>query len=452
MLPAASQFEKWECTFFNLEFPHNYFHLRRPVFEPLEGTLPEYEIHARLCRALGAYSDDDLEPLARCRSRSGEPRTHGTCSYARRRTPGSSGKLAAGPAVRDARPDAAHARRRRRGRCRGGVGPRTAAARSLRCLDPPGRHRTAGGDALGDASSTRSSPTRRESRSRSTTTTRRCGASRPPTADPSRDPELLARVRPLRSPRNAPSRRPTTSRSCSRPVSVARPPPTRSTATRRGGRRTSTVPCASRRATPTRLGLADGDRARVTTKRGSAVAIVEVTDTMRRGAHLAARTASGSARRSSRRGRRGAERTHRVRRPRLVRRHAAPQARAAPGSRSRDGVRRTRFDDWPCPIARTTDLIGDWWTPLVMREAFLGRRRFEEFQTALEAPRAVLDGPAQAAVRRGHARARRRTRTPRCATSTASPRRAAPSATCSPRCGAGAATGCGPTAIARRSC
>jgi DNA-binding HxlR family transcriptional regulator len=53
-------------------------------------------------------------------------------------------------------------------------------------------------------------------------------------------------------------------------------------------------------------------------------------------------------------------------------------------------MRRTRFDDWPCPIARTTDLIGDWWTPLVMREAFLGRRRFEEFSEALGAPRAVL--------------------------------------------------------------
>ena len=53
-------------------------------------------------------------------------------------------------------------------------------------------------------------------------------------------------------------------------------------------------------------------------------------------------------------------------------------------------MRRTRFDDWPCPIARTTDLIGDWWTPLVMREAFSGRRRFEEFPSALDAPRAVL--------------------------------------------------------------
>jgi DNA-binding HxlR family transcriptional regulator len=53
-------------------------------------------------------------------------------------------------------------------------------------------------------------------------------------------------------------------------------------------------------------------------------------------------------------------------------------------------MRRTRFDDWPCPIARTTDLIGDWWTPLVMREAFTGCRRFEEFQRSLDAPRAVL--------------------------------------------------------------
>jgi DNA-binding HxlR family transcriptional regulator len=34
--------------------------------------------------------------------------------------------------------------------------------------------------------------------------------------------------------------------------------------------------------------------------------------------------------------------------------------------------------------------MGDWWTPLVMREAFFGRRRFDEFQSALDAPRAVL--------------------------------------------------------------
>ncbi len=63
ILPASSQFEKWECTFFNLEFPSNYFHLRRPVFEPMPGTLPECEIHARLCRAMGVYTDADLAPL-----------------------------------------------------------------------------------------------------------------------------------------------------------------------------------------------------------------------------------------------------------------------------------------------------------------------------------------------------------------------------------------------------
>jgi len=63
VLPAASQFEKWEATFFNLEFPDNGFQLRAPLLPPLEGTLPEPEIHRRLVRALGALDDDDLAPL-----------------------------------------------------------------------------------------------------------------------------------------------------------------------------------------------------------------------------------------------------------------------------------------------------------------------------------------------------------------------------------------------------
>lgn len=53
-------------------------------------------------------------------------------------------------------------------------------------------------------------------------------------------------------------------------------------------------------------------------------------------------------------------------------------------------MRRTRFDDWPCPIARAVDLVGDWWTPLVMREAFGGATRFEDFQRGLDVPRSVL--------------------------------------------------------------
>ena len=32
VLPASTQFEKWEATFFNFEFPDNYFHLRKPLF------------------------------------------------------------------------------------------------------------------------------------------------------------------------------------------------------------------------------------------------------------------------------------------------------------------------------------------------------------------------------------------------------------------------------------
>lgn len=63
VLPAPSQFEKYEATYFNLEFPNNYFHLRRPMLEPLGDTLPEPEIHARLVEALGALTPDDLAPL-----------------------------------------------------------------------------------------------------------------------------------------------------------------------------------------------------------------------------------------------------------------------------------------------------------------------------------------------------------------------------------------------------
>jgi anaerobic selenocysteine-containing dehydrogenase len=54
VLPASSQFEKWEATFFNLDFPSNYFHLRRPLLPRTGDTLPEPEIHRRLVVAMGA--------------------------------------------------------------------------------------------------------------------------------------------------------------------------------------------------------------------------------------------------------------------------------------------------------------------------------------------------------------------------------------------------------------
>jgi anaerobic selenocysteine-containing dehydrogenase len=63
VLPAASQYEKFECTFFNFEFPGNVFHLRRPLLPPLEGTLPEPEIHARIIEAAGLLNADDMARL-----------------------------------------------------------------------------------------------------------------------------------------------------------------------------------------------------------------------------------------------------------------------------------------------------------------------------------------------------------------------------------------------------
>ncbi len=63
VLPAATQFEKAEATFFNFDFPHNYFHLRAPLFPPPDGPLPEAEIHARLVEALGQMGEADLAPL-----------------------------------------------------------------------------------------------------------------------------------------------------------------------------------------------------------------------------------------------------------------------------------------------------------------------------------------------------------------------------------------------------
>ncbi|MBL4847955.1 MAG: molybdopterin-dependent oxidoreductase [Planctomycetes bacterium] len=67
VLPASSQFEKTEATFFNLGFPTNAFHLRRAVLPQRPGTLPESEIYRRLCVALGALPErfPILERVAR---------------------------------------------------------------------------------------------------------------------------------------------------------------------------------------------------------------------------------------------------------------------------------------------------------------------------------------------------------------------------------------------------
>ena len=65
VLPVASQFEKAEATFFNFEFPENYFHVRRPLMAPLPGLFSEAELHCRILEALGELP---AEPIAALRA------------------------------------------------------------------------------------------------------------------------------------------------------------------------------------------------------------------------------------------------------------------------------------------------------------------------------------------------------------------------------------------------
>lgn len=64
VLPAPTQFEKYEATFFNFEFPRNVFQLRPPILPAPDGPLPEAEIHARLVEAAGVLDPDLVARLA----------------------------------------------------------------------------------------------------------------------------------------------------------------------------------------------------------------------------------------------------------------------------------------------------------------------------------------------------------------------------------------------------
>ena len=53
-------------------------------------------------------------------------------------------------------------------------------------------------------------------------------------------------------------------------------------------------------------------------------------------------------------------------------------------------MKRTSFEGDGCPIARSLDVIGDWWSLLIIREALLGTRRFGEFQKRLGLAKNIL--------------------------------------------------------------
>ncbi|RKS07299.1 HxlR family transcriptional regulator [Nocardiopsis sp. Huas11] len=53
-------------------------------------------------------------------------------------------------------------------------------------------------------------------------------------------------------------------------------------------------------------------------------------------------------------------------------------------------MQRTRFGDMACSIARTMDVIGEPWSPLVLRNVYVGINRFEPLQQSLGISRKVL--------------------------------------------------------------
>jgi DNA-binding HxlR family transcriptional regulator len=63
-------------------------------------------------------------------------------------------------------------------------------------------------------------------------------------------------------------------------------------------------------------------------------------------------------------------------------------------------VKRTSFKDADCPIARALDEIGDWWSLLIVRDAFLGVRRFGDFQRSLGVAKNILAARLRALVAR----------------------------------------------------
>jgi len=64
-------------------------------------------------------------------------------------------------------------------------------------------------------------------------------------------------------------------------------------------------------------------------------------------------------------------------------------------------VKRTSFEHAECPVARSLDAIGDWWSLLIIRDALLGIRRFGEFQKGLGLAKNILTARLRTLVDEG---------------------------------------------------
>ena len=77
-------------------------------------------------------------------------------------------------------------------------------------------------------------------------------------------------------------------------------------------------------------------------------------------------------------------------------------------------MQRTQFGDMTCSIARTLDLIGEPWSPLILRDVMVGIRRFDQIQADLGISRKVLTERLKWLLESGIlARRRYQTRPPR---------------------------------------
>ena len=47
-------------------------------------------------------------------------------------------------------------------------------------------------------------------------------------------------------------------------------------------------------------------------------------------------------------------------------------------------MQRKNFGNMQCPVARSLERVGEWWSILILRDAFHGLRRFDEFQKSLD--------------------------------------------------------------------
>jgi DNA-binding HxlR family transcriptional regulator len=71
------------------------------------------------------------------------------------------------------------------------------------------------------------------------------------------------------------------------------------------------------------------------------------------------------------------------------------------GAREIAMVKRTSFEGAECPIARSLDAIGDWWSLLIIRDALLGARRFGEFRKSLGLAKNILAARLRTLVDQG---------------------------------------------------